>query len=229
MNTTERILLTDIPFQADISRLAQAGQFSGDPEDPELRALWARASEVARPKAIILLAEVLHDADGSVTAIGGQRMRSVVLDRQLRERHRVFPYLATCGAELGEIPYGSDPKHKAALFTFRMLALGEALRRANEAVMQEFGVRKLGALNPGSLPEWPLSEQRKLFSMLGDGPQQIGVTLGDDLFMFPAETSSGLLFETEQDYKNCMVCTRLDCIGRQAPYDAEQAKELRGS
>ncbi len=48
------------------------------------------------------------------------------------------------------------------------------------------------------------------------------------MFMHPMESSSGLLFETDKEYQNCMLCTRLSCIGRRAPYDEALAAKYRG-
>ena len=95
-------------------------------------------------------------------------------------------------------------------------------------IRERWNIPKLADMNPSSLPEWPITEQTKIFALLGDPQAEIGVTLGENFFMYPTETSSRLAFETDRDYKNCMVCTRARCVGRRAPYNAELAKELRG-
>jgi len=38
-------------------------------------------------------------------------------------------------------------------------------------------------MNPGSLEDWPLTEQRVLFALLGDPQAAIGVRLTDSLLM----------------------------------------------
>jgi hypothetical protein len=37
--------------------------------------------------------------------------------------------------------------------------------------------------------------------------------------MIPRQSVSGLLFETEKDFVNCLLCPRDTCPNRRAPYD----------
>ena len=73
----------------------------------------------------------------------------------------------------------------------------------------------------------PLAEQDKIFRLLGDVTGDTGAELGENHFMTPLASSSGLLFETEQDYQNCSYCTNFNCVIRRAPYDPEKAAQLR--
>ena len=219
----------DIPFHPEISALEHSAFFSGDPEDEATVALWEKAIRVAEPKAMVAQVEITHGADGNVTHVGGQPVCSAVLDKNLAGLHRAFAYIATCGTELTSLcDENADLESKALAFSVRMLALRAAVEFATARVMETYSIPQLAMMNPGSLPEWPITEQTKLFALLENAEAEIGVTLGDNMFMYPMESSSGLMFETDHDYKNCMVCTRLDCVGRQAPYDEAMAKDLRG-
>lgn len=246
---------TDIPFSAEISDLDPSGMLLEEPLTEEETDFLEKAIRAARPKAIVLPVDVVHEnekpdnrksdaesaggqlgdegypdsGDGKVISVGGQAMDSVVLDRNLKGLHRGFLYIATCGTELDDLSAEADESLWYILYQLRMRALGEARKYMMEQMKTLFDIRKLGSMNPGSLPEWPIQEQKKVFAILGEDAAKIGVTLGDTMFMHPMETSSGLLFETEKEYKNCMICTRLDCVGRQAPYDAELAERFRGS
>lgn len=222
----ETYIFDSIPFSPDIAVLDADPMFGGDTDDPAVTALWDAAVRAARPKAVVRCVEVLHEGD-RVTAIGGQPADSVVLDNSFGGLHRAFAYLATCGTELAEMDPGGSIDGKDVLHTLRMQALRTALAYASAQIREYYRIPKLAAVNPGSLPEWPLSEQKKLFAMLDGAREVTGVTLGASLFMSPVESSSGLWFETERDYQNCMVCTRLDCIGRRAPYDETLAKRYR--
>lgn len=224
--TAETYIFDSIPFAADIAVLDADPMFGGSSEDPAVAALWETAVQAARPKAIVACVDVLHNGD-RVSEVGGQPVNSIVLDNSLGGLHRAFAYVATCGTELNDWNPGGNGDAKDALRTLRMLALRAALEYASRQIRERFQITKLAAVNPGSLPEWPLSEQKKLFAMLGDVQGMTGVTLGTSMFMSPVESSSGLWFETEREYQNCMVCTRLDCIGRRAPYDEKLAKRYR--
>ncbi len=74
-------------------------------------------------------------------------------------------------------------------------------------------------MNPGSLEDWPLTEQKALFQVLGNTEEAMGVELMENSFMRPAMTVSGLWFPSQEKYENCMLCPMEDCPGRRAPYD----------
>ena len=62
-------------------------------------------------------------------------------------------------------------------------------------------------------------KQVELFSLLGDAPADIGVTLTDSYLMVPNKTISGIRFPTSVDFRSCQVCHREDCPSRSAPFD----------
>jgi hypothetical protein len=77
------------------------------------------------------------------------------------------------------------------------------------------------AMSPGSLADWPIREQRPLFSLLGDPEQAIGVKLTDSFLMIPNKTVSGLRFSTEERFESCQLCPREHCPGRRAAYEPD--------
>jgi hypothetical protein len=74
-------------------------------------------------------------------------------------------------------------------------------------------------MNPGSLTDWPLDEQRQLFDLLGDTQELAGVCLTESLLMLPTKSVSGILFETESRFESCQLCPRVRCRARGAPYE----------
>jgi len=80
-------------------------------------------------------------------------------------------------------------------------------------------------MNPGSLADFPISEQVKLFSLIDSPTKYIGVELSDSYLMRPLKSVSGIIFETEANYENCMLCPRLDCPNRRAEYN-EALKQM---
>ncbi|MCG8400671.1 MAG: vitamin B12 dependent methionine synthase, partial [Firmicutes bacterium] len=64
-------------------------------------------------------------------------------------------------------------------------------------------------------------EQKKLFSILGDCSEKIGVELTDSLLMVPVKSISGIFFPAEAGFESCLLCPRADCPGRRAAYDPE--------
>lgn len=226
----QKMIFKEIPFSAEVEDLDKTGLFEEDLQSEEVVEILKKAITIARPKAVMLPVDVIHDENGKVTSIGGQSMDSIVLDKNLKDLHRGFLFVVTCGKELEEFAEAISRADNTwyLLYQLRLLALGTARNYLVEQVKAAFDIPKLAAMNPGSLPEWPITEQKKVFAILGEYADEIGVTLGDNMFMIPLESSSGLLFETEKAYQNCMICTRLDCVGRHAPYDPELAKKFRG-
>ena len=224
-----RILLTDIVYTPSKEDLLLNRIFTGDPDSPKVARLLERCGSAVRPMALAALAEVEHDPEGRVISVGGERMESPVLDRQLQSVHRAFAFVATSGRELAEVDFEGDPELSRALLAIGVAAVRRAMERLTGELTGRFRLGKTAELNPGSLPEWPVAEQDKLFRILGDVERDIGVSLGENHFMTPLASSSGLLFETEQDYQNCVFCTNWSCPIRRAPYDPEKAAELRKS
>ena len=73
-------------------------------------------------------------------------------------------------------------------------------------------------MSPGSLEDWPITEQTKLFSIFGDTERLIGVRLTDSMLMVPRKSISGILFPSEEGFTSCQLCDRERCPGRKAPY-----------
>ncbi len=224
----DRILLTDIEFIPTKESLLRNRIFTGDPDSPQVARLLERCAKAVRPRALAALAEVEHDPEGRVISVGGEAMSSPVLDRQLAGIHRAFVFVATSGRELAAVDFEGDRDLSRALLAVGVATVHAAMERLGEELRARYRLGKTGEVNPGSLPEWPVSEQDKLFRILGDVEGDLGVTLGENHFMTPLASSSGLLFETEQDYQNCTYCTNLGCPIRRAPYDPSKAAGLRG-
>ena len=110
------------------------------------------------------------------------------------------------------------------------MALAPAMDAVNAYVQDEFHPGKTARMNPGSLSDWPISEQSPLWSLLGDPTPSIGVRLTDSFLMIPAKSVTGIQFPSEVSYENCQLCPREICPGRRAPYDKTlyEAKYRKG-
>jgi hypothetical protein len=79
-------------------------------------------------------------------------------------------------------------------------------------------------MSPGSLEDWPITEQPKLFSLFGDTEKSIGVKLTASLLMIPRKSISGILFPSEEGFVSCRLCPRENCPSRKAEFDEEAGK-----
>lgn len=199
--------------------LDKDGKYVGD-----IQGLIETVQSLIRPKAIYDVCYVDRKNSDSVD-IGGVRFTSRVLNVNLGKAERVFPYIATCGTEVESIDILSDDlMGKFVLDTIKQIALGAAAKHLREHIDRKYKPGKMSAMNPGSLEDWPISEQKQLFSIFGDVEGLIGVRLTDAFLMLPIKSVSGIYFPTEISFESCQLCPRERCPGRRAPYD-EKLKE----
>ncbi len=217
---TDRVVLDPLPFQVDFAALQQSLHIRpGSEAEADLHRLVDVAQSIARPKAIYKLAFIDAKEDQAVL-LDGIRFTSRVLRVNLDTAQRVFAYVATSGRELEA--WADAQEDLLARFwadAINQAVLGAALRSFREHLTAQFAVSQLSAMNPGSLADWPLREQRPLFGLLGDVQAAIGVTLTPSLLMTPTKSVSGILFPSEETFASCQLCPRETCPNRRAAYD----------
>jgi len=90
---------------------------------------------------------------------------------------------------------------------------------------RHFGLVQLSRMSPGSLKDWPVTEQSPFFSLFGNVEELIGVTLTESMLMIPRKSISGIFFPTEVMFFSCQLCPRKGCPARKAPYDETLRKK----
>jgi len=180
---------------------------------------------VARPRALYTVAYVEERGEDTVV-VDGIPFTSRVLRKNLDGVERVFPYVATCGRELEEFRLADGDVMKAfCLDIIKTMALAAATGYLSGHVKQRYALGQTSHMNPGSLADWPLSQQKKLFSLFGNVEALIGVTLTESFVMYPLKSVSGIFFPTEVRFESCQLCPREKCPGRRAPYSPAMAKQ----
>ncbi|MHB1294856.1 MAG: vitamin B12 dependent-methionine synthase activation domain-containing protein [Anaerolineae bacterium] len=218
----QSIVLDNISLQIPMEPLLKRLHIrEGSGQVEELQVLVAEAERIGRPKAVCGVAFVDERGDDYVV-LDGVRFSSRILAVNLQGTHRVFPYVATCGVELEAWADAMDDM----LLSFwseaiREAALAAASRALHECLDETFQPGKSAQMNPGSLPDWPLKEQRPMFSLLNDPEALIGVHLTGSLLMIPTKSVSGVRFATEESFASCMLCPRETCPNRRADYDPD--------
>jgi hypothetical protein len=216
------VVLDEIPFEPDMTLLQEKLRIRpGTSYVGRLERMVSDAVAVARPKALYKVA-LIDDKGDDYVVLDGVRFDSRVLRVNLEPVHRVFPYVATCGRELHDWAETIDDM----LLRFWADTVSElALRTASAALqahlVERYQPGQTATMNPGSLGEWPIQQQRALFELLGDPHAAIGVELMSSYLMVPQKSVSGIQFSTAEGFFNCQLCPRDDCPNRRAPYDAE--------
>jgi len=75
-------------------------------------------------------------------------------------------------------------------------------------------------MNPGSIPDWHVKEQRNLFMILGDPAKDIYVRLTESCMMTPIKSTSGIRYYASTKFVSCQLCPEARCPMREAPYNA---------
>jgi len=181
--------------------------------------------QLVSARAAYRISYVDEKIEGAVV-IEGTRFRSRVLRKNLDKVGRVFAYVVTIGPELEEkASRSTDLLENYSLNALGNLALRKARIHLQDSVGSMYGLGSLSFMSPGSLADWPIEEQRPLFSILKGEEAGIGVRLTESFLMIPRKSVSGILFPTEDTFYNCQLCPRERCEGRKAPYDETLARE----
>jgi hypothetical protein len=214
-------ILNEIPFQPTLEEAARALRIrSGTASVDQLHQLLDRARDIARPKAAFRPVRVEERTEDRIT-LDGVTFQSRVLQVNTKDIHRMFAYVATCGQELEEWKGSFDDLVESYYADqINALALQSAREALHEHLRTRYQLNNSSTMNPGSLEDWPISEQVPLFELLGDVSGLIGVRLLPSMLMDPGQSVSGLRFASESDFTSCQLCPIENCPHRKAPYQA---------
>ncbi len=218
-------VLEEIPVMLDHTEI-QGNFRTGSTEwAKRLEQLVETVQPLVFAKAVYKIAYVdSRRADG--LDIDSVRFTSKVLRKNLDEARRVFPYVVTIGNALEDkMRLCTDALDQYFLDTVGTIAVVKARNHLEEHLRSKFHLERLSFMGPGSLPDWPIQEQRPLFALLGDVEGAIGVKLTQTLLMSPLKSLSGIYFPTQVPFFSCQLCPRENCPSRKAKYSEMLAKE----
>ncbi len=214
-------VLDKIPLRLDADQAVMALHWNSkrDPES-ELRKLLDQAKMLIQAKAVYRVSAV-GSVSGDEVAVGGVTFSSRVLRINLARVKSAFPYIITIGKSLEtEAQSSGDLLKQYYLETLGDLALHLAEEYLAKTIKKEYRLKHLFSMNPGSLKNWPLSQQRPLFALFGNIEGLLGVRLSDQMLMIPRKSISGIFIPSPAKFSSCKLCRRKNCQGRKAPYDA---------
>ena len=191
----------------------------------DIQELIETAESLVRPKACYEVVYISEKGKDKVK-IDGVIFSSRVLRKNLDEVERVFPYIITIGKSLEDKASSSNDLLKQYyLETMGDMVLGLIEKHLEKHLKKHYGLKKLSSMSPGSLKDWPITEQKPLFSLFRAEKDQIGVKLTEHMLMIPRKSISGICFPTEITFLSCQLCTREQCPARSAPYDENIKKK----
>ncbi|MDY7010870.1 MAG: vitamin B12 dependent methionine synthase, partial [Planctomycetota bacterium] len=193
----DAIILDNIPFEINTEDLLRRMRVAADSADAAtIERMVEDAVALGRPKGIYGTAYIESRSDETVV-IDGVTFASRVLRVNLDKPERVFPFLATCGAELQAWSEGfSDMLEYYWADVIKEMALRTASKAIIEHLKAHNNPGKMSSMSPGSLEDWPITEQEPMFNLLGSAAESIGVRLTDSFLMIPNKSLSGINFPT---------------------------------
>ncbi len=197
-----------------------------------IREMLDIARPIAKPKAVFDVAYI-ENKNGDSMEISGVEFKSRVLRINLDKVERVFPYVVTCGRELDEIDIPSTDFIKGYfLDQIKETAVVLARQYVEGYLKKRYALGQLSRMAPGAGAgdDWPITQQKELFSLFGGREkveELIGVRLTDSFLMVPIKSVSGIFFPTEIRFESCQICPREQCIGRRAAFDSEVVKKYQ--
>ncbi len=189
--------------------------------------LWAveQAKELIHPRAIFGKANV-SIIDDTKVMIEDQEFTSRILRVNLDSCKIVYPFIATIGPELETLAAKQERlTKKFFLETAGDYVLTNSIWQIEKKVKEKFSITRNSTMTPGSLENWPITQQVPLFNLFGEGLKKVGVELTSSMLMKPRKSISGISFESDRLFINCQLCQRDRCPGRRAKYTPEKFAE----
>ncbi len=215
------VIIDDIAIDPEVEGLKRGLHIEeGSEDERDFDRMLAEARSLARPKTIFGQAFV-EPAGPDRVVVDGVEFKSRVLRVNLEGRRRSVVFAASSGMEMETwaASYASDDLMSYWADTVCEAALRCARERFGRTMKETMGFEKFSTMNPGSLEDWPVSQQIPLFSLLGDTKGAIGLELTDSLLMIPRKSVSGILFPVEESFESCQLCPREVCPNRRLPYN----------
>lgn len=212
-------ILETITIRPDFEEIRKRLHITHDKEWQRAQELIEKAWPAIEPKAAYKACSISsRHRDG--IRLEQVYLKSRVLRQQVEQSELVFPYVVTIGNKLEDtIRTSDDILEQYYLDTIGNFALSSLLVKLEDHLRSRYGFKCISSMAPGSLEDWPLTEQRPLFSILGDVEGAIGMRLTKECLMIPMKSESGIFFPTREKFYSCRLCPRKDCANRKTGYD----------
>ncbi|HMA67732.1 MAG TPA: hypothetical protein VKO20_07920 [Desulfosalsimonadaceae bacterium] len=190
-----------------------------------VQALAERILPLVKPKCVYKACYIEQKNDAAVI-LEGVCFQSRVLRKNLEAAEKAFPFVVTIGDALEEEAKAQkDYLEQYYMDIIANVVLQGVIKDLRTHLQNQHKLKKLSYMSVGSLEDWPIQQQRQLFSLLGDVYHAIGVQLAPSMLMHPSKSESGMFFPSEVTFLNCQLCPRKDCPSRKAAFDREMARE----
>lgn len=181
----------------ELDKILKGSGIEADSADGrELRSALALIEQYIRPRAVIKRC-ILEERDG-VLYLNGIEQREGPMERKLRlltTRKEIALGVITAG---DEIDYIGNVTSKRVFNALKFATLTGSVQYISSYLKESWGYRQVGWLSPGLQEELPIGENVRLFRLIGNVFEDIGVELIHDNLMKPDFTVSTVFYELKQ-------------------------------
>ena len=214
-----------IPLNLDLEEIKRRLHTEKSGDWNHVQTLVEEARSLISAKAVYKVCYIESKHEDAII-LDGRSLKSRVLRKNLNNVERVFLYVVTIGNRLEDTMRAcTDLQKKYYLDIIGNVALNTTQQYLKDHIRSRYALDGISYMNPGSLKDWAIEEQRSLFSILGDVESSIGVRLNETFIMIPNKSLSGIYFPTKIPFYSCQLCQRDDCSVRKVPYDEKLARE----
>lgn len=157
-------------------------------------------------------------ASEGILHVNGEQFNGIAVSEYFSACDRVFPYIATCGAELAElVDTCDDCLERFWMQEIASIALEAAIETMRSALLACFPRIQRCPINPGAAkPDFfPIGNLSPLFRLFpAEAREWLSVKLTEHSSMIPAKSAAGFFFEGGKAYNECVWCGRTKCEGR---------------
>lgn len=195
----DKKLFTEIPFALDFNEVKETLHIRDNKQMIQLtQEIIEKSVANAKPKGIYVCHSIEERGEDYIV-VNGRKFISETLLNHTSTADKVFPYVITCGVELEKISQGTDDLLAQYIFDgVKSMILLCATDYISKHIIDTYGYKKLNYDIPGALNEWDMSEQAKLFDLIGNVSETIGVKLSDSNLMYPGKSVSGMYYPVSE-------------------------------
>ena len=194
----------DIELNFDLEGMAKHLHLEKDSEEhEEFAAMLEKAASFAKPKAFFR-EDFVEDVSSQGASFGGETFISAMLAEKLSKGDKVFPYIISCGRELGEIQFDHDDPLLSFWFeSIKAQALDAAFKALEAKLLPLCGKANLNWLEPTDTDAWSIRGLKELFRLF---PAMDQISLSEYMFMEPNKSRAGIFIGSDKKYLNCDHC-----------------------
>ncbi len=213
---------TSINIDIDTEKLLYRLKINkGSPAESKIISLLNKAKSIANPIAIYRETTANRISE-DIIEIDHFKFKSKLLATLLSNTSQVYPHIVSCGITLEKWSEEiEDMFLRYCAEEIKSLYLQETITFLNTRIQKKANINSiLSSVNPGSLHDWPIDDQLKIYNMLFNKPDA-DIIISENAVLTPSKSVSGILFHSKEYFTNCMLCIQENCEERRYCYNPD--------